>query len=70
MSKNSYIFGYTVSSPENLAGEPLTHRIRAMNEKEAWVRFRRWSQGFNITTSGIKTSNDPEWLTRHGRIVL
>lgn len=76
MSKNTYVFEFMLSFPTRLAGRKFTHKIRAMNEKEAWSRFNRWveqgdhDEDFEIEVESIVSSTDPEWLEKHGRIVL
>ena len=76
MSKHTYTFEYLVASPARLVGQKLIKKVRAMNEQEAWQRFNRWSadkeksEEFQVSAKCLATSNDIEWLARHGRIVL
>lgn len=76
MPKHTYTFEYLVASPTRLVGQKLIKKVRAMNEQEAWQRFNRWttdkekSEEFQVSTIWLATSNDIEWLTRHGRIGL
>jgi len=60
MSKKTYIFEYATDKSKTL----FTHKFRAMNENEAWRRFRFFTQNDTITDARISYSDDPLWVVR------
>lgn len=71
MSKSTYKFEFTIPtsefSVESLSELKSTHKIRAMNDKEAWQRLFKWSDalGIVLVNPHIIYSDHPDWLERH-----
>lgn len=68
MSKSSYIFSYATIKENQL--QYLTHKIRAINEREAWRRFRFWSSNQSIIAADIVSSSDLRWREEHLGITI
>ena len=64
MSKKSYTFSYTIS-PDNSTQCICTHKFRAMNENEAWRRFRLFTKNITVDNAKIVFSDDPDWEARN-----
>ena len=64
MSKKTYIFEYAIFDSEHTPDQVLTHKFRAMNEDEAWRRFRFFTQNNTVTDARISYSDDPLWTVR------
>lgn len=68
MPKHAYVISFTTLAPGEHISKKSTHTVRAMNIKEAWVRFDRWfakafkDTGCEIGAEWVEKSDDPEWI--------